>query len=262
MMKTSNGVKKIISLILITLSLLSLVGCDALRESCDHELVESKTLAGIAPTCTDSGLTEGQQCRICGETLLAREEILPLGHIFEYEDDGSVENRTNKAHCTREGCGFEKIATDEERLIDEWRSASGIYYGDIKIAAKLFIKDVALSSTPYLIINISNDNIYLFKRQQQYEAQFVDNYACSFDIVLFGNGEKIINGEKVSDIVEKIEECEGGYLLLQTPPKLASAQAHKILVKKIGDYYYFIYISKYTERIHHIIYTDFKDGFE
>ena len=261
-MKTSNGVKRIISLILIAVSLLSLVGCDALRESCDHELIEPKTLPGIVPTCTDSGLTEGKQCRLCGETLLAREEISPLGHIFEYEDDGSVENRTNKAHCTREGCGFEKIATDEERLIDEWRSASGIYYGDIKIAAKLFIKDVALSSTPYLIINISNDNIYLFKRQQQYEAQFVDNYACSFDIVLFGNGEKIINGEKVSDIVEKIEECEGGYLLLQTPPKLASAQAHKILVKKIGDYYYFIYISKYTERIHHIIYTDFKDGFE
>ena len=252
--------KKIISLILITLSLLSLVGCDALRESCDHELIEPKTLAGIAPTCTDSGLTEGKQCRLCGEMLLLQEEISPLGHIFVYEDDGSVENRTNKAHCTREGCGIEKTATDKERLIDEWRSASGIYYGDINIVPKVFIKQVALANTPYLIINISNDDIYLFKQHWLYEVQFVDNYTCSFDHILFGNDKKIINGEKVSDVVEKIKECEGGYLLTT---KSEHVYIDRVLVKKIGNYYYFMFFdNRYEERVYHILYTDFKEGLE
>ena len=40
-------------------------------------------LPGKDATCTETGLTEGQKCTSCGETLVSQEEISALGHKFE-----------------------------------------------------------------------------------------------------------------------------------------------------------------------------------
>ena len=39
--------------------------------------------AELAPTCTETGLTEGVECSVCGLTLEGREEIPALGHSYE-----------------------------------------------------------------------------------------------------------------------------------------------------------------------------------
>ena len=44
-----------------------------------------KTLEGKDATCTENGLTDGKACSVCGETLLAQEEILADGHTYEVE---------------------------------------------------------------------------------------------------------------------------------------------------------------------------------
>ena len=42
-----------------------------------------ETVAGKAPTCTEAGLEDGKKCSVCGEIILAQEEIPALGHTEE-----------------------------------------------------------------------------------------------------------------------------------------------------------------------------------
>lgn len=43
-------------------------------------------------TCTNSGLTEGSVCSVCGEVLSAQEEIPALGHSYELTYNKEPEN--------------------------------------------------------------------------------------------------------------------------------------------------------------------------
>ena len=38
--------------------------------------------AGVVPTCTESGLTDGKHCKTCGEVLAVQEEVDALGYNF------------------------------------------------------------------------------------------------------------------------------------------------------------------------------------
>ena len=41
------------------------------------------TAESVAPTCTETGLTEGEFCEICGEVFLPQEEIPTIEHSIE-----------------------------------------------------------------------------------------------------------------------------------------------------------------------------------
>ena len=41
---------------------------------------KEEALAAVAPTCENKGLTEGKKCSVCGEILMAQEEVDALGH--------------------------------------------------------------------------------------------------------------------------------------------------------------------------------------
>ncbi len=47
---------------------------------------------GVAPTCTESGISEGSHCAVCGEILVAQEIVDALGHT---EADAVIENEVS-----------------------------------------------------------------------------------------------------------------------------------------------------------------------
>ena len=82
-------------------------GCDILGHT-------EVTDEAIAATCTESGLTEGTHCSVCGEILTAQEEVAALGHdwdegvLFEVEGIKTFTCKNNSDHTY-----IDEIVTDE-----------------------------------------------------------------------------------------------------------------------------------------------------
>ena len=100
-------VKMLIAMMALALVVLAFAGCDfPLQGECEHAFAEAtceapktcticgategealghteEILMGKDATCTEAGLTDGKKCSVCGETLVAQEEIDALGHTEE-----------------------------------------------------------------------------------------------------------------------------------------------------------------------------------
>ena len=75
----------------------------------DHEYLV--ILEAVAPTCEESGLTEGQYCSLCNVTIVEQEVVEALDHIIvQHEAKGAVycDDDSWDAYeaCEREGCGY------------------------------------------------------------------------------------------------------------------------------------------------------------
>lgn len=68
------------TLVIVSLLLFALSGCVLFNKMCKHKNVIDDV--GVAPTCTESGVTDGKHCGKCGDILIAQEELAPLGHSY------------------------------------------------------------------------------------------------------------------------------------------------------------------------------------
>ena len=67
--------KKILLAVLLAVLVLALAAC-----GCKHEEIID---AAVPATCTESGLTEGKHCNLCGEVLVAQQTVSATGHVEE-----------------------------------------------------------------------------------------------------------------------------------------------------------------------------------
>lgn len=79
-----------------------------------HTVVIDK---GVSPTCTESGLTDGSHCSVCGKVLVAQKRMPAFGHKFGnyiYNNDATIDrDGTETATCIMYGCG----ATDTRIVV-------------------------------------------------------------------------------------------------------------------------------------------------
>ena len=104
--------------------------------------------AAVAPTCTQSGLTEGKHCSACGTVIVKQEKVAAKGHSF---GEWSV---TNEATCTVDGAKTRSCAcgaTENEKI-----PATGHNYvdgicacGSVKYAMELKTLDKVKLDTVY-----------------------------------------------------------------------------------------------------------------
>ncbi|MBR5144509.1 MAG: C-type lectin domain-containing protein [Clostridia bacterium] len=97
--------KKIfILLIVLSTCIACFTSCKLINSifNCKHK--ETITDAAVAPTCTESGLTEGSHCAKCGEVVLAQEVVSALGHTNVIDDSVpptcTNSGLTSGVHCS------------------------------------------------------------------------------------------------------------------------------------------------------------------
>ncbi len=99
--------------------------CTYTTETAAHTVVID---TAVAPTCTESGLTEGSHCEICGTVIVAREEIPATGHSYTYEGIDSVNHAVGceacdytatELHIYEEGTCICGEAESKEPVVDE-----------------------------------------------------------------------------------------------------------------------------------------------
>ena len=88
--------------------------CSACGYGCLHVKV---TDAAVAPTCTETGLTEGKHCSVCGYVLIAQQTVDALGH-----DYGST---VTTPTCTEQGFTTHTCSRCNDSYTDSYVDAKG-----------------------------------------------------------------------------------------------------------------------------------------
>lgn len=172
----------------------------------------------VEPTCTESGLTEGSHCSICGKVIVAQEVIEPLGHTKVIDLDAveatcTHSGKTEGSHCSV--CGeilsvSEEIEKEEHTVvIDEAVPATSVstgltegshcsVCGEILVAQTVIPKlvydtyDYSSSDIPYKLeynSETSDYNIY-------YNDILLDDYISTYSSShMFDSFDDLDNGD-------------------------------------------------------------------
>ena len=104
---------------------------------------KEETVEAREPTCSKVGLTEGKRCSVCGEVLVAQEEIPTLDHVYASDCDEScsscsatrtplAEHSGGKATCQAkarcEVCDAEYGELAQHSATTEWRTNETHHY--------------------------------------------------------------------------------------------------------------------------------------
>lgn len=95
----------------------------------------------VAPTCTESGKTEGSHCSVCNTTITNQETLQALQHACDdvsiIENATCIKNGTKRFTCTRDNCNY---YYDETFPLQEY-SSTEIYNQALKYTGEILTYD-------------------------------------------------------------------------------------------------------------------------
>ena len=219
--------KKVLSLIaILCLALVCFAGCDIINQlietPCEHDWADAtctapktcsvcgategeanghteEIVAGTAATCTESGMTDGKKCSVCGETTVEQTVTSALGHTEE-----TVAG--NPATCTESGmtdgkkCSVCGVTTVEQTTIDALGHKSEADDGDVTTPVKCanegcdYIFVEAKDAITLTIPSFENGNVTADKKNYAIgdTVKLTINPEFEYAQKLYINGEPII----------------------------------------------------------------------
>ena len=82
----------------------------------------------VEPTCTETGLTEGMHCSVCGEVLVQQEIVPALGHDYEAA--------VTEATCTEGGYTLYTCSRCGDEYEDDYTEALGHDWGEWSVTTE------------------------------------------------------------------------------------------------------------------------------
>ena len=134
-----------------------------------HDEVVDET---VAPTCVESGLTEGKHCAVCNEVLLEQNTIDALGHATVTDDAVTPSctsvGLTEGSHCSR--CNTVLVSQNEIPMTDhiesDWivdketnEANIGSIHTECTICGKIMSNSVLAADSVGLSYQINSDNV-------------------------------------------------------------------------------------------------------
>ena len=122
------------------------------QRSCDCGKVETQSIdalghievvdAAVAPTCTETGLTEGTHCSICEQVLVVQETVDALGHSY---GDWYTASETGMERHDCENCDYYEMKSIAADMLEYYPLADGTY--GVMIGRALYLEEIAIPAT-------------------------------------------------------------------------------------------------------------------
>ena len=201
---------------------------------CDHP--NTILISGTAATCTQSGISNGAKCSLCGSIVTRQETIAPLGHAYTYSviTPATLTDEGELAYtCTRCGISSSAIIAHPEKFE---LSRTAYKYADKEYRPAVTIYDAngsVIDKANYTVAYSNNRNVGTGTAIVSFKNQYSGTKKLSFKINPAGTSiSKLTAGKKAFTASWKKQTTQTSGYQLQYAKQSSFTGAKTVTISK------------------------------